>query len=233
MRIGIIGGTGREGRGLALRWSRAGHEVRLGSREPGRAQALAQELTEALAQTLPAGATPPAPIRGGDNAWAVTDADVALLSVPYGAHAATLRELAPALAGKVLIDITVPLAPPRVREVHLPAGQSAALEAQALLGPAVRVVAALHHASHRHLADLAHAIDCDVLACSDDAEALSTALTLLGDLGMRALDAGPLRNAIALEAMTPVLLHIAQRYRVKGGAGLRVTGLPATGPRAS
>lgn len=222
MRIGIIGGTGKEGRGLALRWARAGHEVRLGSRDASRAQSIALELT----QTLP-GATPAPSISGGDNAWAVREADVVVLSVPYGAHEATLRELAPALAGKVLIDITVPLAPPRVREVHLPAGQSAALEAQALLGPSVRVVAALHHASSVHLADLEHVFDCDVLACSDDAEALRITVTLLGDLGMRALEAGPLRNAIALESLTPVLLYLNQRYRTKG-CGLRITGLPAT-----
>lgn len=224
MRIGIVGGTGKEGRGLALRWARAGHEVRLGSRDAGRARSLALE----LARTLPAGATQVTPpISGGDNVWAVRDADVVVLSVPYGAHAVTLRELAPALAGKLLIDITVPLSPPRVREVHLPAGQSAALEAQALLGPDVRVVAALHHASSGHLADLEHPVDCDVLACSDDVEARSTAVALLGDLGMRALDAGPLRNAIALESMTPVLLYLNQRYRTRG-CGLRITGLPAT-----
>lgn len=222
MRIGIIGGTGKEGRGLALRWARAGHEVRVGSRDAGRAQSSSLELTQAL----PAGA--PA-ISGGDNAWAVRDADAVLLSVPYGAHQATLQALAPDLAGKLLIDITVPLAPPRVREVHLPAGQSAALEAQALLGPGVRVVAALHHVSSVHLAEPGHAIDCDVLVCGDDLDARNTVVALLGDLGLRALDAGPLRNAIALESLTPVLLYMNQRYRTKG-CGLRITGLPAPGP---
>lgn len=228
MRIGIIGGTGKEGRGLALRWARAGHEVCLGSRDPGRAQSVAQELTALLA-----GADPAPRISGGDNVSAVRDAEVVVLSVPYAAHGATLRELASALAGKLLIDITVPLAPPRVREVHLPGGQSAALEAQALLGPDVRVVAALHHASSVHLADLDHAIDCDILTCGDDAGARDTAVALLGDLGVRALDAGPLRNAIALESMTPVLLYLNQRYRTKG-CGLRITGLPApSGPHQS
>lgn len=230
MRIGIIGGTGKEGRGLALRWARAGHEVRLGSRDAGRAQSLALE----LAQALPAGATPDMPaISGGDNAWAVRDAGAVLLSVPYGAHQATLQALAPELAGKLLIDITVPLAPPRVREVHLPVGQSAALEAQALLGPAVRVVAALHHVSSVHLADPAHAIDSDVLVCGDDLEARNTVVGLVGDLGLHALDAGPLRNAIALESLTPVLLYMNQRYRTKG-CGLRITGLPAqAGPHVA
>ena len=226
MRVGIIGGTGKEGRGLALRWARAGHEVRLGSRDAARADAVARALMQSLA--LPAGAA----IHGGDNAWAVRDAGAAVLSVPYAAHHDTLRALATDLSGKLLIDITVPLSPPRVREVHLPAGESAALQAQALLGPTVRVVAALHHVSAAHLADVAHEIDCDVLVCGDDADARTSAALLLGDLGVRALDAGPLRNAIALESLTPVLLHLNQRYR-GSGCGLRITGLdlPGPGPR--
>lgn len=218
MRVAIVGGTGKEGRGLALRWARAGHEVRLGSRDAARADAVARELTQSPA--LRAGAA----IHGSDNASAVRDADAVILSVPYTAHQDTLRALAPGLAGKLLIDITVPLAPPRVREVHLPAGESAALQAQALLGPEVQVVAALHHVSAAHLADVEHEIDCDVLVCGDDVEARSKAMLLLGDLGARVLDAGPLRNAIALESMTPVLLHLNQRYGTTG-CGLRVTGL--------
>lgn len=221
MRVGIVGGTGKEGRGLALRWARAGHEVRLGSRDAARAQAVARELAQSPA--LGQGAA----IHGGDNGWAVRDADVVVLSVPYAAHQDTLRALASELAGKLLIDITVPLAPPRVREVRLPAGESAALQAQALLGPAVHVVAALHHVSSAHLTDVAHEIDCDVLVCGDDAGARARAMLLLGDLGVRALDAGPLRNAIALESMTPVLLHLNQHYRTTG-CGLRITGLPAS-----
>lgn len=221
MRIGIVGGTGKEGRGLALRWARAGHEVRLGSRDATRADTVARELAGSPA--LPAGAT----IHGGDNTWAARDADVVVLSVPYAAHQDTLRAIAAELAGKLLIDITVPLAPPRVREVHLPPGESAALQAQALLGPDVRVVAALHHVGSAHLADVELDLDCDVLVCSDDADARSRAMQLIGDLGARALDAGPLRNAIALESLTPVLLHLNQRYRASG-CGLRITGLPAS-----
>jgi NADPH-dependent F420 reductase len=227
MRVGIVGGTGKEGRGLALRWARAGRQVRLGSRDAARAEAVAAELLRSPG--LPAGIV----IHGGDNASAVRDADAVVLSVPYSAHQDTLSALAPALAGKLLIDITVPLSPPRVREVHLPPGESAALQAQALLGPEVHVVAALHHVGSAHLADVAHEIDCDVLACGDDVEARNQAILLLSDLGARVLDAGPLRNAIALESMTPVLLHLNQRYRTTG-CGLRITGagLPAMpGPR--
>jgi NADPH-dependent F420 reductase len=163
-------------------------------------------------------------LTGTDNASACQGADVVVLSIPYSAHAATLTELKAGLQGALVVDITVPLKPPAVRTVHLPEGRSTALEAQALLGPGVRVVAAMHHVSAVHLADIEHAIDCDVLACSDDAAALETALSLIADLGVRAFDAGPLANAVALESLTPVLLHMNKRY--KGvGVGVRFTGV--------
>jgi hypothetical protein len=163
-------------------------------------------------------------LRGGDNHWAVRESDVAILAVPYAAHRDTLIELRSTLAGAILIDITVPLAPPRVREVHLPRGQAAALEAQEILGPEVRVVAALHHLSSAHLGELDHDIDSDVLVCADDDGARAAAMALIEDLGVRALDAGSLRNAIALESLTPVLLHLNRRYKSRG-CGLRITGI--------
>lgn len=218
MKLAIIGGTGKEGSGLALRWARAGHAVALGSRDAERGAQGARSLADRLGGDG-------GDIRGGDNAWAVGEADVAVLSVPYAAHRDTLAALGPALAGKILIDITVPLAPPKVTRVHLPGGQAAALEAQALLGADVRVVAALHHISSVHLADVEHAIDSDVLVCADDAGARDTAISLIGDLGVRALDAGPLQNAIALESLTPVLLYMNRRYKGRG-CGLRITGIP-------
>jgi NADPH-dependent F420 reductase len=214
MRIGIVGGTGREGRGLALRWAGAGHEVALGSRDAARARARAEELSAEAGR----------PIEGGSNEQAVSSADAVVLSVPYAAHAETLRALAPHLAGRVVVDITVPLRPPKVGEVHLPEGRSAALEAQAILGPEVKVVAALHHVSSSHLGDPGHEVDCDVLVCADDKAALDLALGLVSALGVRALDAGPLANAVALESLTPVLLHLGKRYK-SPGLGIRITGL--------
>jgi NADPH-dependent F420 reductase len=133
MNIGLIGGTGREGRGLALRFARAGHAVRIGSSDAARAEERAAELRALGA----------ANIAGGDNAWAA-GGDVAILSVPYAAHRETLEALKPALDGRILVDITVPLKPPRVTEVHLPGGHAAALEAQGILGHTCKVVAALH-----------------------------------------------------------------------------------------
>ncbi len=212
MNIGLIGGTGREGRGLALRWARAGHTVRIGSRDAAKAKAKAAELQAEGAIG----------IDGGDNAWAASSADVVLLSVPYGAHKETLEALRPYLEGRILIDITVPLKPPRVAEVNLPAGQAAALEAQAIVGTSCKVVAALHHVSSVHLGDPGHALECDVLVCSDDATARATVIRLIEDLGTVALDAGPLRNAIALESLTPVLLHLNRHYK-RTGIGVRFT----------
>lgn len=213
MRIAIIGGTGKEGGGMALRWARAGHDVFIGSRDGERARAVAAELR------AQAGGR----IQGGDNVQAVEASEIAVLSVPYGAHASTLEGLRPVLAGRVLIDITVPLQPPKIGSVHLPAGQAAALEAQAIVGAATPVVAAMHHVSAVKLRDLDASIDCDVLACSDDKAALEKALSLIQDLGVRVFDVGPLRNAIALESLTPLLLHLNRQY--KGHCGLRITGL--------
>ncbi len=223
MRIAIIGGTGREGRGLALRWARAGHEVAVGSRDAERARARAAELSGEGLGTGTGQGQGQGKIGGGDNAWAVAQSEVAVLTVPYGAHAETLRGLKEVLIGRILIDLTVPLKPPKISEVHLPEGQAAALEAQAILGEGTQVAAALHHVSSAHLSDAEHAVEGDVLVCGDSAEAKAAAIALVGDLGARALDAGPLRNAIALEALTPVLLGLNKRYR--GNSSIRFLGI--------
>jgi NADPH-dependent F420 reductase len=218
MRIGIVGGTGKQGTGLARRWVRAGHTIAIGSRDAARARAHVADI----------GPDASASVEGGDNVWAASGADVVLLSVPYSAHAETLRSIAAATAGKVLVDMTVPLLPPKVSRVHLPAGQAAALEAQAIVGAATPVVAALHHVSATHLADPHHRIECDVLVAADDARAKSIALQLVRDLGLRGLDAGPLVNAVALESLTPVLIHLNRTYKSQG-AGVVFTNLPGTG----
>jgi 8-hydroxy-5-deazaflavin:NADPH oxidoreductase len=217
MRIGLIGGTGKEGRGLSLRWARAGHEILIGSRDAEKARARAAELAAVGLR-----------ISGGDNAWAASACELAVLAVPYTAHRATLTELKPHLVNKVLVDITVPLSPPKIRQVTLPPGKSAALEAQALLGEETKVVAGLHHVSGVHLADPDHDVECDVLVCSDDASALELVMRLVGDLGLRAFDAGPLANAVALESLTPVLLHLNKRY-ASSGTGVRITGVDRAG----
>lgn len=213
MKIGIVGGTGKEGRGIALRWAKAGHQVAIGSRDAERAAAKAAELS-----------TPGATLSGADNASVCRDAEVVLLSIPFSGHKDTLEALREPLTGKVVIDITVPLKPPKVREVNLPETTSAAQQAQQILTDS-KVVATLHHVSSVHLSEPDHAIECDVLAVSDHADALETVLGLLQDLGVKGVNAGPLKNAVALESLTPVLLHINKVYK-GAGAGIRISGLP-------
>jgi NADPH-dependent F420 reductase len=219
MRIGIVGGTGKLGSGLAVRWARAGHSIALGSRDAARAR----DRAAALAAEGHA-------VEGGDNAWAAREGELVVLTVPYDAHADTLRSIVEAVAGKVLVDVTVPLKPPKVSRVQLPPGQAAALEAQALLGPSTPVAAALHHVSATHLADLSHRLDCDVLVAADDARAKAAAMGLVRDLGVRALDAGALVNAIALESLTPVLIHLNRTYKSQG-AGIVFTDLAGADQR--
>ena len=216
MHLGIVGGTGSQGSGLALRWARAGHAIAIGSRDPAKARRRAVELG-----SIAGGA-----IEGGDNEWAARTGDVVILTVPYEAHADTLRAIKDCVFQKVLIDVTVPLKPPKVGRVHLPDGKAAALEASALLGESTAVAAALHHVSASHLADPTHPIECDVLVAADDPRAKATALDLVRDLGLRGLDAGPLANAIALEALTPVLIHLNRVYKSNEGAGIVFTDLP-------
>jgi 8-hydroxy-5-deazaflavin:NADPH oxidoreductase len=214
MKIGLIGGTGQEGSGLSARWARAGHNVFVGSRKAEKGTAKAAELSEQLGIK----------VWGGANEEAVASAEVVVLAVPYKAHRPTLEGLKGVFSGQILVDITVPLKPPRVFEVQLPEGKSAALEAADVLGERARVVGALHHVSHTHLADLEHGIECDGLVCGNDIEAKNIVIGLLADLGMRGLDAGPLANAIALESLTPVLIAMNKRYKSKG-TGIRITGL--------
>lgn len=215
MKIAVVGGTGKEGSGLALRWAHRGHQVTIGSRESAKAEKVAEELNLALGESK---------IRGTDNVTAAADADVIVLTVPYAAHAATLLSIASALQGKVLVDVTVPINPADFTRVSVPAGGSAAREAQTLLGAGVSVVTAFQNISATHLKNLTKTIDCDVLVCGDDDAAKQTALQLVVDAGMQGWDAGPLDNAIVVEGLTPVLLGINKRHKVKG-AGIRISGL--------
>jgi NADPH-dependent F420 reductase len=215
MVIAVLGGTGKEGSALAMRWTLKGYDVIIGSRDAARAASRAAEMNAELDGDY---------LRGMDNAAAAQAADLVVLSVPYDAHRTTLEGVRQHLAGKILVDITVPLKPPQVRTVHLPPGEAAALEAQACVGADVRVVAAFQNVSSVKLADLHSAVDCDVLVCGDDEAAKGAVMQLIEAAGMRGVDAGTLRNAIAVEALTPVLLYINRRYGVKG-SGIRITGI--------
>ena len=213
--LAILGGTGKEGAGLAMRWALAGYEVIIGSRSEDKAKTRAAEMNAELGGDW---------LRGLSNAAAAEAADWIVLSVPYGAHRATLESVAEWCRGKVVVDLTVPLRPPEIAAVNLPAGAAAALEAQAILGADVLVAAAFQNVSAVKLRQLDRAVDCDVLVCADAIEAKQAAMRLAEAAGMRGLDAGPLKNAVAVESLTPLLLHINRTYGT-AGAGIRITGL--------
>ncbi|HEV2507864.1 MAG TPA: NADPH-dependent F420 reductase [Mesorhizobium sp.] len=207
--IGIIGGTGDLGSGLAKVWTAAGYEVVVGSRSREKAEAFANDLGSLA--------------KGSDNAGAAATADVVVLAVPFASHETTLKEIEPLLQGKILVDAVVPLVPPKVSVAQLPEGGSAAQIAQRLLGDGVRVVSAFHNVGATKLHAGGRA-DCDVLVFSDDKEARDTVIELAGVVGNRGVGGGSLGNSAAAEALTSVLIWINRNYKVSG-AGITITGL--------
>ena len=158
--IAVLGGTGKEGSGLAVRWAQYGYNVIIGSRSEEKATRRVTELLTDVDPEILKGS-----LRGMSNQEAASKAEHAILTVPYSAHKNTLSGLSSVLNGKILVDVTVPLKPPKVRMVQLPPGQSAALEAQRILGDKVRVVAAFQNVSSEELNDSDNAVNCDVLIC--------------------------------------------------------------------
>lgn len=205
--IAVIGGTGALGLGLASRWARAGLSVIVGSRDAGRAAEAAAKLPGA---------------RGMANGEAAAAAAIVALAVPFAGRQAILESIRSGVQGKIVVDTTVPLMPPKVGTVTLPAGGSAAQMCQQALGEEVRVVAAFHNvAADKLLGD--GPIDCDVLVCGDKLADRAVVVALAAAAGLRGIHAGPLANAVAPESLTPVLISINRRYKA-GGAGLRITG---------
>ena len=215
MRIGIVGGTGKEGTGLGARWLQAGHEVLIGSRDPKRARAKAADLAAGAAS---------ARVSGMSNADAVKAADVVVLTVPANGLRATLSDLVDACRGKVVISTVVPLTFGGGRMFTPPPQGSAAEEAQEILGPEARVVASFHHIAAHELQAGDHQIECDLLLCGGDADAKRIVTELGGSMGLRAIDVGPLTNAGPLESITAVLATINRRYKLKG-SGIKITGI--------
>jgi NADPH-dependent F420 reductase len=216
-RIAILGGTGKQGSGLARRWAKAGYEVVIGSRQVEKAARVAAELNEELGFGR---------IRGLSNPEAARESDIAVLTVPYVAHHVTLAGLHDELQGKILVDVTVPLKPPQITQVYLPQDGPAAVRAQSILGGGVRVVAALQNVSEHQVRDPERAIDCDVLVCGDDQEAKAKVIRLVRalDPNVRAFDAGPLGNAVVAESLTPVLIGLGKQFR-RLRVGIRITGI--------
>jgi 8-hydroxy-5-deazaflavin:NADPH oxidoreductase len=213
--IAVIGGTGAEGSAIALRLGNAGHRVIIGTRDAAKGGRVASELNKIVGAEA---------IEFSDNAEAAKTADIVILTVPYAAQQATVREIATFLEGKILIDATAPLVPPKVSNVQLPPGGSAVAEIQHMLGDKVRVVSAFQNVAAHKLRQLGADVECDVLVCGDDVEARNITRELISRIGLRAIDAGPICNSAAAEALTSLLIFFNRKYKVSG-SGIRITGL--------
>lgn len=213
--IAVVGGTGALGGGLAWRWAKAGRKVIVGSRGQEKAEAAAAEIKSDF---------PDADVSGLENAAAAAAADVVVLTVPFSSQAPNLEAIREDVQGKVLVDCTVPLVPPKVARVQLPEAGSAALMASAAVGENVDVTSAFHNVGAEHLRS-DHDIGCDVLVFGDKVAAREVVVELVEDAGMKGWHAGPLANSAAAEAMTSVLIGINKRYKIPG-SGIRITGEP-------
>ena len=218
--IAVLGGTGPEGFGLALRWVRAGETVIIGSRDAARAREAAAKIRAAVGTK--------AKISGDENSTACAAADLLVLTIPFEGHAALLKQIKPAIPeGSIVVDATVPLAASVGGRASRTLGiwQGSAAQQTAELVPAgVSVVAAFHNTSAEVLNGDAP-VDCDVIVCSDDADASTTVRTLAAKIpGVRAIDGGKLENARILEQITALLIGLNIRH--KGHSGIRITGLP-------
>lgn len=213
--LAVLGGSGALGAALAMRWAKAGHAIVIGTRDPNRPGPV-----EAIRDAIPQ-----ASVRALGYAEAAAAGEIAVLTVPFAAHRATLEAVREAVQGKILVDATAPLVPPKVGTVQLPPGGSAAKGAQEFLGAGVRVVSAFQDVAAHKLAQLGLEIDCDVLVTGDDVEAREATIRLVEAAGLRGWHAGPIANSAAAEALTSVLIHINRRYKIDG-AGIRITGAP-------
>jgi len=216
--LAILGGTGDLGTGLARRWAQAGYEVIIGSRTQEKADAAVADLREVMAER---GVTEVG-VRAMENLAAAEAANIVTLTVPYSHQAGTLELVRPALKGKILIDVTVPLVPPKVARVQLPEEGSAGQIAQALLGEDVSVVSAFQNVAAVHLQE-GHGLDCDVLVSGNKKAAREEVIKLVEAAGMRGFHAGMIDNAAAAEALTSVLIAINKQYRCH--AGIKITGI--------
>jgi len=213
--IAILGGTGKEGKGLAYRWAKAGYKILIGSRNPEKAANTAEEISRMLDGE--------AAIKGLSNLEASHLADIIALTVPYSAHRSTLENVKESVRGKLLIDVTVPLAPPKVARVQMPPAGSAAQEALEILGEGAKVSTAFQNISHEHLLGN-EAIDCDVLVTGTNPEARAETIKLVEAAGLNGWDAGALENSVVVEGMTSVLIGINKKYG-STHAGIKITGV--------
>jgi len=216
--VAILGGTGDLGTGLARRWAQAGYRVIIGSRTLEKAEAAVADLREVMAER----GVGEVAVQAMANPDAAAAADIVALTVPFSHQAATLTSVRDALQGKILIDVTVPLVPPRVARVQLPPQGSAGQIAQELLGEEVAVVSAFQNVAAAHLQE-GKGVECDVLVSGNKKEAREAVITLVEAAGMRGFHAGMINNAAAAEALTSVLISINKQYGCH--AGIKISGL--------
>lgn len=214
--IAILGGTGKEGKGLAYRWAKAGYEIIIGSRQIEKAQGAAFEINE----LVNGGKS----VIGMTNEDAAQKADLVVMTVPFSVHQIMLETLKPMVQGKIFVDVTVPLVPPKVTKVQMPSAGSASLEAQKILGEDVQVVAAFQNISYEHLLK-DEQVNCDVLVCGSGKAARSVVLELVKAAGLVGYDAGVLENSVVVEGLTSILIHINKQFGVDS-AGIKITGIP-------
>jgi NADPH-dependent F420 reductase len=217
-KIAILGGTGKEGKGLAYRWAKAGKEIIIGSRTKEKAETAAKDICVLVGQDHK--------IIGEENLIASQMADLIVLTVPFSVHKEMLAYIRPAVQGKILVDVTVPLVPPKITRVQMPPAGSAALESQGILGDAVQVVAAFQNISYDHLLG-DEEIECDVLVCGNSKNSRSIVIDLVRTAGLVAWDAGPLDNSMVVEGLTSILIGLNKQFGTQA-AGIRITGLPKT-----
>ncbi len=215
MTIGVLGGTGKEGKGLAFRFAKAGYRVLIGSRNPDKAKATSLEIFDLLAGN--------AIVEGTTNLLAAEAADIVVLAVPYSAHRETLEGLKEVLHGKILVDVTVPLSPPKLTLVQMPSDGSAAQEASAILGKNVLVASAFQNISHELLLH-EEPVECDVLVTGTSKEARIETLKLVQAVGLTGWDAGPIENSVVVEGLTSILINI-NKLSGSTNAGIRITGV--------
>ena len=213
MTIAVLGGTGKEGKGLAYRWARAGYKVLIGSRSSEKAITAASELIEMLE-----GASS---LVGVSNREAAELADIVVLSVPYAAHRETLESVKDGLKGKILVDVTAPLASPKSK-VQMPPAGSAAQEAREIVGEDVEVVSAFQNVPYDQLMK-DEEVDCDVLVTGTSKEARAEVLKLVEAANLVGWDAGPIENSVVAEGLASVLININKRYG-STHSGIRITG---------
>ena len=215
--VAILGGTGGLGTGLARRWAQAGYEVIIGSRDSEGAARAATDLQQVMRDRGVADVV----VSGAENAQAAAQAEIIALTVPFAHQASTLEAVKEHLQGKILVDTTVPLVPPKVSRVQLPDQGSAGQAAQSILGESVHVVSAFQNVPAPHL-QAEHPLDCDVLVCGNNKDARTRVIELVEAAGLRGFHAGPIDNAAAAEAMTSLLIFINKQLGCH--AGIKITG---------